>query len=86
MTIHVQTFEGKQPENVSADRWKPWLNSDSREETVRLAAHRHIMNRGGVLHGESFELHVLSFEDGAPRHKNGNPTLPNLTTFQISKA
>jgi hypothetical protein len=85
MTVHIQTFEGKQPATVSADRWKPWLNCDSREETVRLAAHRHIRNRGGVAHGEAFDLHVLSFEDGAPRHANGNPKLPILTTFRIDK-
>lgn len=85
MTVHIQTFEGEQPKTVSPDRWKPWLNSDSREEATRLAAHRHIINRGGVLPGESFVLHVLSFEDDALRHKNGNPMLPTLTTFQISK-
>jgi hypothetical protein len=85
MTVFIQTFEGEQPASVSSDRWKPWINSDSREDTVRLAAHRHIMNRGGVLHGESFLLQVLSFEDGAPLHKNGNPKMPTLTTFQISK-
>ncbi len=85
MTIHVQTFEGPQPENVNPERWKPWLNCDTQEETARLAAHRHIMNRGGVLHGESFKLHVLTFQDGAATHKNGNPVLPILTTFEISK-
>ena len=85
MTIHVQTFEGKQPETIHPERWMPWLNSDSQEETVRLAAHRHIMNRGGVLHGEKFTLHVLSFQDGAATHKSGNPMLPTLTTFEISK-
>lgn len=85
MTIHIQTFEGEQPASVDSGRWKPWLNCDSRDEAVRLAAHRHILNRGGVLHGETFALHVLSFEEGAARHKNGNPMLPNLTTFQISK-
>lgn len=85
MTVHVQTFEGKQPAKVSPDRWKPWLNCESREEAARLAAHRHIVNRGGLLPGESFELHVLAFEDDALRHKNGNPMLPTLTTFRISK-
>ena len=85
MTILTQTFEGETPASVDADRWKPWINCDTQEETVRLAAHRHILNRGGVLHGESFALHVLSYEAGAPTHKNGNPMLPTLTTFQISK-
>lgn len=84
MTIYIQTFEGEQPETVNPENWRPWINCESREETVRIAAHRHISNRGGLTHGESFNLHVLSFEKGQATHKNGNPMLPTLTTFQVS--
>jgi hypothetical protein len=84
-TIFTQTFEGQAPQSVRPDDWRPWINSDSRDEVVRLAVHRHIRNRGSVAHGEAFDLHVLSFEDGAPRHANGNPKFPILTTFRIDK-
>ena len=85
VTFHIQTFEGEQPEAVNPERWKPWINCDSQEETARLAAHRHILNRGGVLPGEKLTLHVLTFKEGQATHKNGNPMLPTLTTFEISK-
>lgn len=85
MTIHVQTFEGKQPENVHPDNWRPWINVTNREEIAGLAARRHIRNRGGVLHGETLTVHVLHYAEGDPCHANGNPKCPKITTFKVDK-
>lgn len=86
MTIFTQTSEGKaQPEYLRPDNWKPWINCMDREETVRLAVHRHVINRGGILHGEKLTLHVFDYTEGAPLHKNGNPKVINNTTFNLSK-
>lgn len=85
MTIHIQTFKGKIPDRIRPDDWKPWLNCNDREEAVKLACHRHIRNRGGLLHGEKLAVHVLAYEEGAPVRDDGNPWLLTTTTFSVSK-
>lgn len=85
MTTYIQTFEGLQPETVRPDGWRPWINCKDRAETVQLAVHRHVRNRGGIGHGEKLTLHVLDYQEGTAMHKNGNPKLPTLTTFTLTK-
>lgn len=85
MTYHIQTFEGEIPDRIRPDRWKPWIHCGEREETVALACHRHIRNRGGLLHGERLTIHVLAFKEGDPVREDGNPWLLTTTTFNVSK-
>ncbi len=48
MTYYVQVKEGEKVDQLHPNDWKPWLNCISLQETIDLALHKHIRERGGL--------------------------------------
>lgn len=57
----VAVFEGKLPTTFADPLWQPWLDADPRDPMLpKLAAHKYIRERGGVLPDERLRLFVCT--------------------------
>ena len=82
-TIYIQVQEGREAgERLHPDLWRPWLNCKSMDETVGLALHRHIRDRGGLLPTEN-PLVVRVFAVPATDINNGHPKSAHCTVFNV---
>lgn len=81
MTVFIHCQAGHRLALDPSPVWMPWLNSKSREDTVALAAHRFLRNRGGVQPGERFDFAVFSYLDSTPLKADGSPAECLVDTF-----
>ena len=85
MTIYIQTHEGPDaPAKFPPDLWEPWRNCVSMEETIQLALHRYIRERGGVIPSEKLVVvRVLAVPEEDMRATHGRPKTAFCTVFNV---
>jgi hypothetical protein len=86
-TVYIQILREPTDMPIPGD-WQPWLPCTSVEETVQLAANKHLNERGGVLAGETYQFTVVAYTDAmvadSGRTKTGNPRVMMSTTFSAT--
>lgn len=89
MPFFIQIKPGDAWQPPTPDDFTPWISKEAgfgskESETVALAAHKFIRERGGILPDDPpFTFTVYAYSDKDPTHPNGRPMTCRATTFVL---